>query len=571
MRNWLIWPTENSSCQTALFYSMLAVFLSWIIVLFYALNSGWALVRFLKIIPRSAIITAFLGFIPILLFAAVWAFFAPIDALFFAGFSLLQLLLFAVQRRSFLRYIRRQITGFFAWETAFKCWFFALSALLVYAASGTGMLPDNETYYIQTVKWLNEAGYVAGLANLHPFLAQQSGWHLLQAVFSFSFLEIDFNDISAFALWLFGAFSIQRLRAFSITKSQPDLTLGVMGGFLPMLLFFAAVPSPDMAVIILSALLFWRFLNDETASSAIFSELLLLAALACFIKVTAGFLVFIPLYYAYKNPRVLVWRPMLISVFLFGVFAVKNAVISGYPLFPLTALRIDAVHSVPQAISSYFFGTNGHLVYGLSPQDFKQASFFDLIKRWLSQPSPDKWLNMHAVCAAVFFIVFSLFKPKWRWCALLFVFQLAVLIWSGPHFRFTLHWSLFATAALATVWFARFPKTVPAFLYLALFTAMGAQYYIDNQPSERAISVTSRLFIPHENSKLRLEVHQAKRGNLRYNAPQNTDLFWLTSDTPLPCVSGEQLEYFEKYFGYIPQRTARGFKSQSVTEIPDNP
>src|SRR5690606_10458734 len=112
-------------------------------------------------------------------------------------------------------------------------WFTGTTLLLVYAASGGGLLPDNETYYIQTVKWLNEAGYVSGLANLHIFLAQQSGWHLLQAVFSFPFLEIEFNDLSAFALWLLCGISVRRLDVFCKTRSRVDLAAGLMDAFLP--------------------------------------------------------------------------------------------------------------------------------------------------------------------------------------------------------------------------------------------------------------------------------------------------------------------------------------------------
>lgn len=545
---------------------MIAVALSWTLILFFALNSGLALLRVLRLQPSSSAITAFSGFVPIALFAGIWALFAPLNSLFFSALSVLQLILLASQRYAFWSYSRRAFFDVVSMKPTLQIWFAATTLLLLYAASGSGLLPDNETYYIQTVKWLNEAGYVSGLANLHIFLAQQSGWHLLQAVFSFPFLEIEFNDLSAFALWLLCGFSVRRMDVFYKTGSRVDLAAGLMAAFLPMLLFFAAVPSPDLAVIAIAGLMFWRFLSPETRSDAAFAELLLLGALACFVKVTGGLLLFLPLYLVYKNGRI-PWRPLPWTVALFVLFLLKNAVVSGYPLYPLTAFRFEAAHSVPENIGAYFFGANGHLVYGLSPQEFSDASIWNLLKIWLSQPSPDVWLNLHALLAALGFLLFSLSKPKWRLCAILFGVQLLLLLLSGPHFRFALHWSLFATAALATLWFMRFPRTIPALLFVSLFAAFGFQWYIDKQPDERRIGFGERLVLSHDNSRLRPQTHRQQRGNLHYNAPVGYDLFWITSDVPLPAVSEDQIDYFEKYFGVYPQRTHNGFTSVAVPKV----
>jgi len=42
-------------------------------------------------------------------------------------------------------------------------------------SAGAPYMIDNETYYIQTIKWLDQYGLVPGLANLHFFLSQMSG------------------------------------------------------------------------------------------------------------------------------------------------------------------------------------------------------------------------------------------------------------------------------------------------------------------------------------------------------------------------------------------------------------
>ncbi len=526
-----------------------------------------ALARLMRFKPANTAITAFIGFVPIALFSGIWALVSPLNSVFFCALSLLQIILLTLHRYAFLSFLRRAVYAFVSMKLILRFWFTGATILLLYAASGGGLLPDNETYYIQTVKWLNEAGYVSGLANLHIFLAQQSGWHLIQAAFSFPFLEIDFNDLSAFALWLLCAFSVRRLDVFYKTGSRIELTAGLFTAFLPMLLFFAAVPSPDLAVIAIAALMLWLFLADGAASGSALSQLLLLGALACFVKVTAGLLLVLPLYLAYKNGRMPGWQSVSWAGALFVLFLLKNSVVSGYPLYPLTAFRLDAAHSVPQTIGAYFFGANAHLVYGLSPHAFNEASVLDLLKIWLSQPSPDSWLNFHALLAALVFLFFSLKHSKWRVCAILFAIHMVLLLLSGPHFRFALHWSLFASAAIATLWFMRFPRTIPAVMLLSLFTAFGLQSYIDKQPDERRIELGERLVLPHDNSRLRPQVQRSQRGNLHYNAPVGYDLFWITSDVRLPAVSNDQLDYFEKYFGVYPQRDQNGFKSARVPKV----
>ena len=66
-----------------------------------------------------------------------------------------------------------------------------ITVLIIAQCSTAPFVIDNETYYIQTIKWLNEYGFVRGLANLHISLGQCSGWHILQSAFSFSFASLD--------------------------------------------------------------------------------------------------------------------------------------------------------------------------------------------------------------------------------------------------------------------------------------------------------------------------------------------------------------------------------------------
>jgi len=76
------------------------------------------------------------------------------------------------------------------------------------------------------------------------------------------------------------------------------------------------------------------------------------------------------------------------------------------------------------------------------------------------------------------------------------------------------------------------------------------------------------LIFPKPNSKSNIAYTTETKGNLNYNTPQNTELFWITGNGALPTVSKVQLDYFQTYFHVIPQRRGQtlreGFKAQKV-------
>jgi hypothetical protein len=76
------------------------------------------------------------------------------------------------------------------------------------------------------------------------------------------------------------------------------------------------------------------------------------------------------------------------------------------------------------------------------------------------------------------------------------------------------------------------------------------------------------LIFPKPNSKSNIAYTTETKGNLNYNTPQNTELFWITGNGALPTVSKAQLDYFETYFHVIPQlrgqTLSHGFSAQKV-------
>jgi hypothetical protein len=138
------------------------------------------------------------------------------------------------------------------------------SSLLILAQSATSpFIIDNETYYIQTIKWLNEYGFVPGLANLHLFFGQTSGWHITQSVFSFSFLYDRFNDLNGFCLLIGNYWAFEKLHSYFVTKNKIELVFGLLPITYVFLFQFVNAPSPDVPVYIFGLILFWLYLENE--------------------------------------------------------------------------------------------------------------------------------------------------------------------------------------------------------------------------------------------------------------------------------------------------------------------
>lgn len=80
----------------------------------------------------------------------------------------------------------------------------------------------------------------------------------------------------------------------------------------------------------------------------------------------------------------------------------------------------------------------------------------------------------------------------------------------------------------------------------------------------------SNLIFPAENSKTENKYIQEQQGSLIYYSQDNSSIFWITGDAPLPAVSREQLEYIKERYGYIPQLRGKslndGFYSKRVAE-----
>ncbi|HEU4789076.1 MAG TPA: hypothetical protein VFS71_05285, partial [Flavobacterium sp.] len=193
---------------------MVLILLSWIYIFFSTINLGFVTDRILRLKNQNFVIHTVLGLFTTTIFTSIWAIFGRVNFEFHIVLLFVNLVVFLKFQKEIQLIYKLFFEQLLSLTTPLKI---ALGIIVILILAQSASIPyilDNESYYIQTIKWINEYGFVKGLANLHFFLAQTSGWHILQSAYNFSFLYDKFNDISGFCLLLGNTFSIIKLNDY---------------------------------------------------------------------------------------------------------------------------------------------------------------------------------------------------------------------------------------------------------------------------------------------------------------------------------------------------------------------
>jgi len=379
---------------------MLLILLSWLYILVLSAVIGVSLNKIIGLNNQDSIITFFFGFFGVTLIAGFWAIPFAINGPFYLALFILTLILGVLFRKELVHYWNHILSELKQLTIFFKFLLVVISLLILAQCASPPFVIDNESYYIQTIKWLNEFGFVNGLVNLHVFLGQTSGWHILQSAFNFSFLYDRFNDISGLALLLGNAYAIFKLNAFVTKKETSKLNL-VFGLFPLWNVFFfqfISAPSPDVAIYILSIILLHQFILCYTNySKQAFLAVVLLSVFIAFIKLT-GLVFFILPLILYKRYYIFTRRTTSILVF-FGsltllLFVIKNLIITGNLLFPLQGIEsLKTSWSLTDSVETYFANYMQPYGYHLSAEAYEKASIILRLKTWLFAPMPHGLFN----------------------------------------------------------------------------------------------------------------------------------------------------------------------------------
>lgn len=536
--------------------------------MFGLLNIGFLTHKVLKIEVKNFYITSFVGLFGTTILASVCAIFGRINI----EFHLFLFLINSLILKNNFTAIKALYTNFYnqfkQLVPSIKYLFVILTILLLAQSATAPFIVDNESYYIQTIKWLNEYGFVKGVANLHPFLAVTSGWHITQSVFNFSFLEVDFNDLNGLTLWLLFGFSLQNLNT-KLKLEKPKLTFLDLTPLLAVYLFqFVSAPSPDLPSYCCCFFVVCFFLTDEYKSSKDnFLIILILTLFSCYIKPTSAILLLFPLYLFLKNSTFLlseIFRIIIVCTIVLTLFVIKNSITSGYPFFPI--LNFQFFHfdyEIPASIAQFYVEETKLAAFKCSAEHFNSISINTRFVQWLLLPGLHGFFNKIAV---LFIIITPLFlsffqnKKKYWIVYSIMTTQLIVLFFSSPQYRFYNNLIL-VFALVFIIPFLKNKKLIIVLNYLSIallsiliVLPITLQLFTKNPKFKynHTFSIQN-ITIPHTNSNLLPNYDKLKKANLVYYSPTQKDLFWEIGNATLPATNKNLVSYFEKYFGFFPQ------------------
>lgn len=560
---------------------MLLIVISWIYIFFTTINFGFLSDRILKLKTSDFILFPILGLFFVTLLTTSWAIFGRIHIefhLFLLSCNILIAYRFRIEIASLWDGFKRAILQL---DSSFKFLLSAITLLIIAQCASVPYLIDNESYYIQTIKWINEYGLVKGVSNLHLFLAQCSGWHIAQSAFSFSFVYGSFNDLSGFCLLLGNFFAITKLGDYINDRQLPKLIAGLLPCANLLLFQFISAPSPDIPVYIISFIVFWLLLENYAAmSSSTFKTISLLVIFVVFIKTTAVGLCLIPLLLLVQNFRR--FLPQLSAIAGVGfialvLFAIKNIIISGYPFFPVTANNfLHFEHSLPQGMAELYYRETAVTAYFITQTQYEAMKPIAIFIQWLTLPKLHGLFNM-AITALILICPFAIYwKANHRAYWIIYVtlcLQMLLLFLSSPQYRFFLHFVLFFSFFCAAL-LIRGKRVVVGLLTVStigtafiLFVPISLNVFTKNKFTQvpSTFSVANIIF-PHGNSKSETAFELIQNGNLDFYSPIQNEFFYSTGDGTLPCVNKDQLEFFEKHFGVVPQLRSGNLKDGFVSK-----
>lgn len=560
---------------------MLLILISWIYIFITTLNFGFLFRSLFKIEKCHIIIHHVLGLFLFAIITSISAFFVRIHFEYYIAILIINIATTLFYINPIKRWLYQLKEIFNGLQINFKVLFGFIFIICLAQSATLPYLLDNETYYIQTIKWLNEYGFVKGLANLHMLLGQNSTWHVLQAGFNFPFISHSLNDLNGFVFVIMSFLFIEKLNHYQSNPDIESFNLGLMLLFSLFLFQFINAPSPDLIIFLIAPYLFYLFTTTyKSITRNDFMVLLSLTIFLCFIKVTAIVLLLLPLILFIKHFSLFkaeIGLYFILSSITLIVFISKNTIISGYPLYPVQQFNIINLDwKVPTEVMEFYkLGTDFD---GMTQSNNTDVGFFEKLKFWLFSPKLDGLFNkVYLLLLMIFpFFIYKLEnKTQLLIIYLIAIIQFILLWFTSPQYRFFFIFIAFLGIQLFSfvfrskklsvylVIFATVISAIPIFLPISLKAFTNNNFAMKLNTFE-----LKSIILPEKNSKTITTYTEYNIDGFEFYSPDNDVFFWVTGNGSLPCVNKKQIEYFKTYYDYIPElRTKRindGFKSKKI-------
>lgn len=563
---------------------MILVLLYWLFLFLITSSAGLAVYSLLRHKPSHPSITILVGCIGITIFASIWSIFSGLSIVFEC--SLILLLAFATwfNRKEFLLFTKEIRSKIKVFPLVFKVLGIAIIIMAAAKCAAAPYLIDNESYYIQSIKWLDNFGFVKGLGNLHLFFNQNSGWHILQSAVNLDFVFKHFNDLSGFILIIANFYAFDQLSQFYKSKNNVYLIGGLFPIFNILLFQFISAPSPDIPVyicfLIVVAATFKRIKNIVSTPIEV---LFLISLFAIYIKVISLPLLLFPLYLWYREKsytKLTLLKTASISVLFLLLFVIKNSIISGYLLYPLDLFSsYQPDWKVPKILQEYIIRSTNNYAYFLTDAEISTLTSWELFLHWLNLPKLHGLFNKLCVILLLVLPVLIIRKKNKKGIVVFyiaFIVQLIALFYSSPQYRFFLMFIIVGLSLIfaeliqhkkmimTMITLATSVIAIPLFLPIDMNKLTSNKFHLELDRFK-----VKNIIIPHKKTQYTLTKYTSKKiKNLTFFTPENIDFFWGIGDGPLPSVQEVQIQFFKDNYQVLPQQRTKyigdGFYSQLI-------
>ena len=445
--------------------------------------------------------------------------------------------------------------------------FFICISLLVFILLGTLKTVNSDThiYHTQIILWFNEYGAVPGIANLFPRFGLGSNWLNLTSLFRLPFFgHENFSYLNSTLviwvfLWLFFKWK-QHSKNYSANAASKTMSLFYLLILLFCLyeweLFRDAANSANydfivtaLHIIIVSFLIENILFNNDKKHFSILFVVLCLSIIP--IKLS-GIFILLPLsfYFLYSFSKKNLFLTFCAALVILIPLFIRNYIISGYPLFPLSFGFSSPDWQLPAAmadhIKQYILVTN---------RFYNSELDFTKIPEQLNKPWVWSWFNgirlQHKILFAASFSSLALFFAKTKHeldfkklRILFFLFLLMEAGWflTAPSPRFG-YGILLIVALFPICLFAagKIPLMAPKFLLV--LTMVFSCYYLYKKWTP-FFENKNLLIYPDVFDLPPVKIINIKGTSFYFPEKNNTDYIRSCYHTTLPCICQEN-KYLE--------------------------
>ena len=524
---------------------MIIILLEWGLFYLVFWTIGHLVCNYFNFCNASIAEKIIIGLVTVCLDQVLWSWFFPTASLGLLFLLIISGLLLIIYRKLFV-YELRQVKSVFN-----SLWILLIISITAWISAQKPTLFDHQSYYIPTMQWFADYGMVKGLANLHPFFAQSSAWHILQSTFSNFGTSYFLDDLNGFVLLIGVLYFLEK---------KPTGFFQFYSFIAPLMWLFIDSASTDLPILIFTPII----LHASYTKQFNLIHAIIIVFLV-FIKITTAPLLLILIMHLEVLKKHTFW---MISAFMCTLWLLKNYLISGWLLYPFT---LDILNPEWQ-MSKTIMNITSHAGYGYEAMITKNLNLFQKLNLWWHQGGVDGFFNQSIVFMFLTIPFLKAFKHHGvKKVYLVFLVTFGLLLLTAPQFRFFLSiWLFFGVLIIDQ--FIKFTVLKSKILFsIMFFPAIFIILFNPNQLILRSNLSATKLLVPYSESFKTSQYIKIYSNQFTYYSPVNQSNFFLVGYLPLPSSNKAMLDYFKTYYYIVPKPInnhdiSKGFKHIKLKE-----